>query len=91
MMNLRENELIEIVSLVCPSTNLSALGLAILNENNQIAHKLLHAAAKIYYTSPNEAKDLSPIFLVCEMENIAILEQMCDHKLAIQDPEVLNS
>ena len=44
-MDFRKNELSEMLSRICTSSNLSALGLAILNQNNEIAHKLLHADA----------------------------------------------
>jgi ankyrin repeat protein len=67
-----------IISEINKETNLSPLALSIIMDNSELAVSLIEAGAKTYYDGSRTQKNLSPIFLVCEKEDIDLLEVMCD-------------
>ena len=48
---------------------MSALSMAIIVNNVGIANMLIQMNALCYYNQTNELKNLSPIFLACEIED----------------------
>ena len=75
---------------------MTALSMAILSGNqqqqehatikvrrNQLALDLIQAGAQSYFVNNNESKDLSPVFLACEIEDANLIETMCDHGLNV--------
>lgn len=71
-----------------PKNNLSALSIAILMKNKELAIMLIQGGAQSYYEENSIQKDLSPIFLAAEFEMSDLLEIMCDHGA---DLNVVNS
>ena len=43
------------------------------------AKLLIEAGSKFFYSATPRQRDLSPIFLACEKQNIDVLEHMYDH------------
>ena len=44
-----------------------------------MALSLISAGAKCYFQNNDETKDLSPVFLACEIDDTNLIESMCDH------------
>ena len=59
---------------------LSALYLAILNQNNDCANYLIDVGAKAFYDTSRVEKDRSPIFLAIRKENEEILTKIFSSK-----------
>ena len=59
---------------------ISALYLAILNQNNDCAEYLIDSGAKAFYGSSRVEKDRSPIFLAIRKENEQILTKIFNSK-----------
>ena len=60
-------------------TNLSALSMAILMNNQENVINLIQNGALSYFNGNSIQKDFSPIFLACDAEKCDILEIMCDN------------
>lgn len=78
IINRRNKSSTETLSMLNPESHLSAFSLAILMENWQLALLLQEAGADDYYDGSPFQRDHSPIFLVCEKENVEVLDRMCD-------------
>ena len=69
----------EMISRLNTETSMSALSTSILMENYEIAKILIEHGADSFYPGTDIQRDLSPVFIACEKENILLLESMCDH------------
>ena len=69
---------------------MSALSMSILSGNQQdknfqntFALNLIYAGAQSYFDNNDLSKDLSPVFLACQIEDTYLIETMCDHGLNV--------